>query len=65
MDNLDIIEIGILIDLVRRELKYLSRTKVDVHTKQVMPQNEDDKQLEFDLRQLLHKLEVARKEDNR
>lgn len=51
MDKLDIIEIKILADLVADELKRIYKKEKNVH----------ERQIEFDLRMLLHKLSVIEK----
>lgn len=54
MNKLDIIDIDILGKLVRKELEELEKSKRETV----------NKQCEFDLRQLNHKLEVMRYEKN-
>lgn len=51
MDKLDIIEIKILADLVADELERIYKKGKNVH----------ERQIEFDLRMLLHKLSVIEK----
>lgn len=51
MDKLDIIEIKILADLVADELERIYKKEKNAH----------ERQIEFDLRMLLHKLSVIEK----